>query len=324
MTDLQLYAAPLEGLTTCQWRRIQYEMFGGADKYFTPFLSPNSNLSFQTKELDDLQHNEGMPVVPQILCNRADHFLWAARELYEMGYREINFNLGCPSGTVAAKRKGAGFLAYPDDLDRCLGEIFEGLPAGMCLSVKTRIGKNDPAEWKCLLATYDKYPISELIVHPRVQKEFYRGAVHTDAFVYTCQNTSLPLVYNGDLHTAADVAVWEDRFPTIHTLMFGRGLIADPSLLRQLQGGTKASREELTAFHERLYEAYRERLSGDMPVLHRMREFWNYYAGNFTDTDDGLKHIRKAKSLRAYCTAADGLLRQCPLRKQEEKHAGYH
>ena len=103
MTDLKLYAAPIEGLTTYLWRRLQYELFGGADKYFTPFLSPNSNLSFQTKELDELRHNGGMPVVPQLLCNRADHFLWAARALYDMGYREVNFNLGCPSGTVISK-----------------------------------------------------------------------------------------------------------------------------------------------------------------------------------------------------------------------------
>lgn len=313
MTDLRLYAAPLEGLTTYLWRRIQFDMFGGADKYFTPFLSPNSNLSFQTKELDDLRHNEGMPVVPQIICNRADHFLWAAHELYKMGYREINFNLGCPSGTVTAKRKGAGFLAYPDELDRCLGEIFDGLPDSMRLSVKTRIGKNDPAEWENLLAIFDKYPISELIVHPRVQKEFYRGAVHTDAFAYACENTSLPLVYNGDLRSVDDVNTFRKVIPATDTLMFGRGLIADPSLLRQLRGGKRASREELTQFHERLYEAYRERLSGEAPVVHRMREFWNYYALSFEGTDDYLKKIRKAKSCAEYHRTAMMLLQSCPL-----------
>ncbi len=313
MADLKLYAAPLEGLTTYLWRRIQFDMFGGADKYFTPFLSPNSNLSFQTKELDDLQHNEGMPVVPQILCNRADHFLWAAKELYEMGYREINFNLGCPSGTVTAKRKGSGFLAYPDDLDHCLGEIFDGLPADMRLSIKTRIGKNDPAEWERLLAIYNKYPVLELIVHPRVQKEFYRGAVHTDAFAYACGHTTLPLVYNGDLCSTGDVNAFCEVFPATDTLMFGRGLIADPSLLRQLRGGKKATREELTQFHERLYEAYRERLSGDLPVVHRMREFWNYYALSFEDTDEYLKKIRKAKNCAEYHSAAMALLQNCPL-----------
>lgn len=314
MTDLKLYAAPIEGLTTYLWRRLQYELFGGADKYFTPFLSPNSNLSFQTKELDELRHNGGMPVVPQLLCNRADHFLWAARALYDMGYREVNFNLGCPSGTVTAKRKGAGFLAYPDELDRCLGEIFSGLPGDMRLSVKTRIGKSDPAEWERLLAIYNQYPLSELIVHPRVQKAFYRGAVHREAFAYARDHTALPLVYNGDLHTVEDVAQFCQSFGDIDTLMFGRGLIADPSLLRQLRGGQRASREELTLFHERLYEAYCARLSGDGPVLHRMREFWNYYALSFDQTEPYLKKIRKAQSCAAYHAAAMALLQNCPLR----------
>lgn len=313
MAELKLYAAPLEGLTTYLWRRLQYEMFGGADKYFTPFLSPNSNLSFQTKELDDLQHNDGMPVVPQIICNRADHFLWAAQELYEMGYREINFNLGCPSGTVSAKRKGAGFLAYPDDLDRCLDEIFSGLPSGMRLSVKTRIGKNDVTEWERLLAVYNRYPISELIVHPRVQKEFYRGDVHRDIYAYTCDRTSLPLVYNGDLATVEDVAQLRAAFPQTDTVMIGRGLIADPSLLRQLRGGAKATREERIMFHDRLFEAYRGRLSGDLPTVHRMREFWNYYALSFEEAEPYLKKIRKAKSCAEYQAAASALLRDCPL-----------
>ena len=180
----KLYAAPMEGLTGYLWRQVHAALFGPADKYFTPFLSPNATCTFQRKELDEIDpaHNAGLYVVPQLLTNRAEHFLWAAGELYARGYREINFNLGCPAGTVAAKRKGSGLLAYPQELDHCLEEIFAGLPRGMSVSVKTRIGKNDPAEWPGLLAIYRKYPLSELIVHPRIQKEFYKGVPHRDAW----------------------------------------------------------------------------------------------------------------------------------------------
>ena len=176
----KLYAAPMEGLTGYLWRQVHAALFGPADKYFTPFLSPNATRTFQRKELDEIDpaHNAGLYVVPQLLTNRAEHFLWAAGELYARGYREINFNLGCPAGTVAAKRKGSGLLAYPQELDHCLEEIFAGLPRGMSVSVKTRIGKNDPAEWPGLLAIYRKYPLSELIVHPRIQKEFYLSLIH--------------------------------------------------------------------------------------------------------------------------------------------------
>ena len=148
MADITLYAAPMEGLTTYLWRQAHRTIFGGVDKYFTPFLSPNGNLTFQQKELDEVTQGE-RDTVPQLLTNRGAYFVWAARELYAMGYREVNFNLGCPSGTVTAKHKGAGLLTYPEELERCLGEIFSALP-DMQVSVKTRIGKNDPAEWQRL------------------------------------------------------------------------------------------------------------------------------------------------------------------------------
>ena len=301
----------MEGLTTCWWRQVHRELFGGADKYFTPFLSPNANLCFQQKELDEIQ---GEPdTVPQLLTNRGDHFLWAARELYERGYREVNFNLGCPSGTVTAKHKGAGLLAYPEELDRCLGEIFEGLP-DLRVSVKTRIGKNEPAEWDTLLALYEKYPISELIVHPRVQKEFYKGTVHRDAFDRALEAYPGTLVYNGDLFTPSDIGMFCRQYPQVTAVMTGRGLMTDPSLLRQTRGGRPASRQELAAFHDRLLALYTARLSGDTPVLHRMRELWNYLSGSFEGTDRPLKAIRKAKDLPAYEAAAQEILRSCPLK----------
>lgn len=313
MVDIKLYAAPMEGLTGYIWRRAQREMFGGVDKYFTPFLSPNGNLTFQRKELDEVTQGE-RDTVPQLLTNRGDYFVWAARELYAMGHREVNFNLGCPSGTVTAKHKGAGLLAYPEELERCLDEIFSALP-DMRVSVKTRIGKNDPAEWQRLLDIYERYPISELIVHPRVQKEFYRGVVHRDAFDAALARRQEVPVYNGDLFTAADVAAFCRQYPQVRAVMVGRGLIADPALGRRLQGGEAASRQELAAFHGRLLADYRQRLSGDTPVLHRMRELWNWLGGSFEGTERELKAIRKAKTVAEYLPAAQRLLRDCPLRE---------
>ncbi|MBQ0037265.1 MAG: tRNA-dihydrouridine synthase family protein [Clostridiales bacterium] len=302
------YAAPMEGLTTYIWRRAHHEIFGGADKYFTPFLSPNATCRFQTKELDELRHNEGLYVVPQILTNCAEHFIWAARELQDMGYREVNFNLGCPSGTVTAKRKGAGMLAYPEVLNACLEQIFSALPE-MQISVKTRIGKLSPEEWPGLLAIYNQYPISELIVHPRVQKEFYTGTAHREVFFWTAEHTTLPLVYNGDLQTVSDMT----QFTACDTVMLGRGLMARPGLIRQMRGGAPATRGELTALHDVLLEEYGRRLSGDKPVLHRMRELWNYLSGSFSGTEEYLKRIRKAQSVGVYRAAAEELLRDCPL-----------
>ena len=234
----RFYAAPMEGLTTWLWRRVHHEIFGGADKYFTPFVSPNANKSFQTKELREIGHNEGLPVVPQILTARPEHFIWAAERLRDMGYEEVNFNLGCPSGTVCAKHKGAGLLSYPDELDACLEAVFTALP-DLRISVKTRIGRHEDAEWPALLAIFSRYPIHELIVHPRVQKDFYNGTARREVFAWTRENTALPLVYNGDVTTPADAAAWDVL------VMAGRGLMADPALLRRAGGGAPADRAEL-------------------------------------------------------------------------------
>ena len=302
---MKLYAAPLEGMTNYLWRRIHADIFGGADRYFTPFVSPNATCKFQTKELDELRHNEGLPVVPQILTNSAEHFLWAAREMAEMGYTEVNFNLGCPSGTVTAKRKGAGMLSYPDDLQRLLEEIVAGLPQGMKLSVKTRIGKESIEEWPRLLEIYRQFPLSELIVHPRVQKEFYRGSAHREVMAHTLSQTAAPLCYNGDLFSPDDAAAVMAQFPTLDSLMMGRGLMADPALLRRMRGGAATKREELRQYHDALWEAYRARLGGDLNAIYRMRELWNYLSGSFVDTEQFLKKVRKAKTGAEYFAAVE-------------------
>ena len=306
----KLYAAPMEGLTGYLWRQVHAALFGPADKYFTPFLSPNATRTFQRKELDEIDpaHNAGLYVVPQLLTNRAEHFLWAAGELYARGYREINFNLGCPAGTVAAKRKGSGLLAYPQELDHCLEEIFAGLPRGMSVSVKTRIGKNDPAEWPGLLAIYRKYLLSELIVHPRIQKEFYKGVPHRDAWAAVAG--PWPAVYNGDIFTPEDAAALCRDYPGTDAVMLGRGLMRDPALLRRLRGGPAASAQELRTYHDRLLEAYRQRLSGDQPVMHRMWELWAYLSAGFTQPEPYLKRMRKAKNLPEYRAAVDALFRE--------------
>ena len=182
------------------------------------------------------------------------------------------------------------------------------------MSVKTRIGKNEPAEWDALLELYGKYPISELIVHPRVQKEFYKGTAHREVFDRALEAYPGTLVYNGDLFTPSDIGMFCRQYPQVTAVMTGRGLMTDPSLLRQTRGGRPASRQELTAFHDRLLALYTARLSGDTPVLHRMRELWNYLSGSFEGTDRPLKAIRKAKDLPAYEAAAQEILRSCPLK----------
>lgn len=247
------YAAPMEGLTGWRWRQVQHEMFGGAALYVTPFVSPNGNFSFQRKELEEMdpERNRGIPVVPQILTNRAEYFVWAAKECRSRGWEQVDLNLGCPSGTVTGKNKGAGLLRQPELLRQLLDGIFDALP-DMKISVKTRIGWERAEEWPALLALLETYPICRLTVHPRVRTQFYKGTADREVFRWTAEHTALPLCYNGDVTTVRDLREMGETFPD-DAVMVGRGLVADPSLLRQATGGPAASLEELREFHDRLY-----------------------------------------------------------------------
>ena len=297
-----LYCAPMEGLTDAIFRRVHAEVFGGADKYVTPFLSPNQNHCFTGREKREILENGELPVVPQLLTNRAAHFLWAAEELARLGYREVNLNLGCPSGTVVAKKKGAGQLGDPEALDRFLDEVFAASP--LAVSVKTRVGLRDAEEFHALLEVFRHYPLRELVIHPRVREEYYGGALHLECWEEALAVCPFPVCCNGEIWSREDAERVMSRFPSAHALMLGRGAVADPSLFRVLRGGAPASLEELFEYHARLYAAYREAFSGERPVLCRMKEVWSWLRRSLPGSGQGWKALRKAASFREYEAAA--------------------
>ena len=203
----KIYMAPMEGVTGFIYRNTFARFFGGIDKYYTPFISPGEHRNFKSRELKDVlpDNNAGLNVAVQMLTNNAEHFIVTARKMMDFGYREVNLNLGCPSGTVVAKGKGSGFLSFPEKLDAFLDEIYSGLAdTGLDISVKTRIGRYEQDEFYELLDIYNKYPISELIIHPRVQKDMYRNTPRMEIFDYAVEHSKNPLVYNGDICTVED------------------------------------------------------------------------------------------------------------------------
>lgn len=307
--------APLEGITTWLFRRTHARMFGGADRYFTPFFSPAAEHILTKKELRDLapEQNAGVPTVPQVMTRRAEDFLWAAERMAELGYGEVNLNLGCPSGTVTAKGKGAGFLLRPDELDAFLDAVF----AKVCLpvSVKTRIGYRDAAELPRLLEIFRRYPICELIVHPRLREEFYRGPVHLDAFAQALADSPVPVVYNGDLKEPEDVSDILRRFPAVSGVMIGRGAAADPALPRRLRGGPAAGREELQAFTQTLYDGYRSAYGSAGPAAQRMKELWFYLIERFDGGEKYAKKMRRVKAPEEYERLEAGIFQELPLRR---------
>lgn len=298
MTE-KLLLAPMEGVTTYIYRKILNKYFKGIDTFYTPFLS---NTSFSHRELMDVlpDNNQGMHVIPQILANNSDTFLTIASKLKDFGYSEVNLNLGCPSGTVVAKKRGSGMLSDLKLLDTFLNDIYEN--CDMDISIKTRIGVDSLYEWEDILKIYAKYPIKNLIVHPRLQVEFYKGSVHTDEYNMTTDCLKCPVFYNGDITSTESF----DRIKSNLTVapeayMVGRGIIANPNLISELKGTTQDNPKEIfRAFHNELLNAYTEVMSGDMPVLFKMKELWAFMGPAMNVDAKVLKKIRKARNLVEY------------------------
>lgn len=310
--------APMEGLTGRVYRRVHRRYFTGIDRYYAPFYSPTSDQRFNPHSMIDLKpdENRGVPLVPQLLTNRAEDFIWAAAELGRLGYTEVNLNLGCPSGTVVAKKKGSGFLSLPDALDAFLETVYAA-PAlqGLQISIKARIGLKDAAEFDRLLGIFCRYPIPLLILHPRLRTDQYTGPLKPDCFAEALRRCPFPLAWNGDVFTPADDAAIRSRFPAVETHMLGRGLIAEPWLAQRLCGGAACTRERLQDFHDALCEEYRSILYGDVAFCHRMKEVWAYLIRHFDGWDRHFKRLCRSRSASEYRLAVDAIFQELPLRE---------
>lgn len=297
---MKIYLAPLEGITNYVYRRALFECFDGFDKYFIPFIRAKQNLNLSGREKKDLlpENNEGMYAVPQILTRKAEDFIRTVELLGEYGYEEVNLNLGCPSKTVVTKGCGAGFLDRPEELERFLDEIFE--KCDIRISVKTRLGMEDASGFSELMKIYNKFPMEELIIHPRVQKDFYKNTPDLDRFAEAFATSKNPVCYNGDIFCGDDYQRICERFPELDTVMTGRGTLADPALARELRGGERLTKAEFRKFHDQVYQTYREEVSGDRNVLFKMKELWFYMGPLFTNNKKYLKKIKKSEKCIVY------------------------
>ncbi len=312
---MELYFAPLEGITGAEFRRAHHQYFGGVDKYYAPFISPTVDHLFTPKEKRNLfpEHNVGIPLVPQLLTKNPDDFTWAADELFAMGYDEVNLNVGCPSGTVVAKGKGSGLLKNPDYLNEFLYEIYR--KASGKISVKTRLGLNDPEEFHRILQIFSRYPISLLIIHPRVRMDYYKPPIRMEYFEQALRDYEGPLCYNGGLVTSRGAAEFGEKYPSVEKLMIGQGLLANPALARQIKGGAPLEREELKGFHDTLYHGYLENFKSGRNTIFHMKELWLFLQRSFDGGEKLFKQIKKAEETTKYEQAVEEIFRSLPLRE---------
>lgn len=290
------YFAPMEGLTDSIYRRLHHKYFPGVDRYYMPFISPTMHRILTGREDRELPFadTECFCAVPQLLTKVPEDFLWAAQVIKDRGYAEVNLNLGCPSGTVTAKGKGSGMLADLDALDRFLDSIFSATP--LPISIKTRLGVTESEEFPALLEIYNRYPIKELTIHPRVRKQFYTGGVDLEMFRYAVENSKNPLCYNGDILSLADAENIQEKFPQVEAVMIGRGLIGDPGMISP--GGTDIAK--LEAFCDELLEAYLVAFGGSRNAMFRLKENWGFLIGYFENNEKLWKKLRKTTDLAEY------------------------
>jgi len=302
--------APLHGVTTRVFRNAFVKHFPGFDYAMAPFILSVPSLHARNAHFKDLypEYNARIPLVPQVLSNAAAAFVQTAVALAELGYAEVNWNLGCPYPMVTGKRRGSGLLPYPESIERFLDEACASSP--LPVSVKLRLGLEDAGEILSIIPILDAFPLKRVILHPRIASQMYGGDVDLDAFAEAARLSRHELGYNGDIR---DVSTWRSlaaRFPEVTEWMIGRGAVSDPFLPARIKG-LKLPDDPLAAleaFHDDVYFGYRETLSGQKHALDKMKEIWSYLGGSFSCVGSGQKEIRKATSFEAYERAVRAVL----------------
>ncbi|PWX27182.1 diguanylate cyclase [Clostridium perfringens] len=304
---MKYYLAPMEGITGFIYRNSYEKFFGGIDKYFAPFVVSNSSKSLKTKELRDVlpENNKGINLVPQILTNDSEGFILTAKKLKDLGYNEINLNLGCPSGTVVGKKRGAGFLAHREELDKFLEEIFK--IDHMKISIKTRLGMDKSEEFYELIKIYNKYPMEELIIHPRTRQDFYGNKPNLEVFKDAISLSKNTVCYNGDIFTLEDHNKLVEEFKEVDKIMLGRGILANPALMNEILNNEFMDKNVLKEFHDEIFSKYREVFNEDRNAMFRMKELWGYMIYMFSNNKKYAKKIKKAQKVVDYNQAVTSL-----------------
>ena len=305
-SNVTISLAPLQGLTDRTFRNVFVRHFSGVDEAVAPFISTMGSHQFKQTRLKDVKPDKNtLPVVPQIMGNVADDFIFLCRRLADQGHTRVNWNLGCPHAKVANKKRGSGLLEYPEDIQHLLERIVPKI--SQRLSVKVRLGRKSKDDIFRLLPVFDAQPLEEIILHPRTGEQIYTGTCDLEAFKQIMAASRHKLVYNGDITDVESFNFVKDRFPDLQRIMIGRGLLANPFLAEQIKGievpGHKD--ERMKAFHDDLLDAYRTLFSGPGHLIGRLKGLWTYFGPNFNAPPKALKPILKSNSIEKYQKAVD-------------------
>lgn len=310
-----LYLAPMQGLTDVTFRNTFTAFFTGIDLAVAPFIATVSCPKIGPSLLSDVlpTKNSALPVIPQILGNSAEDFIRMTECLTDLGYNRVNWNLGCPYPRVVKKSRGSGLLPHPDRIDAFLDQVMSDIKVK--LSIKTRVGRFDASEIHKLIPIFNRYPISEIIIHPRTGVQMYTGLPDLAAFEHCLNHLSHPVIYNGDIHCLADFQRLEKRFPSVRGWMAGRGVVADPFLPEIIKSGRENipdRSERFRAFHDALFGTYCDILDGPAHPVHRMKAFWHHFARSFPNSGKWIKQITKTRHVDSYREVTGRFFTQTP------------
>ncbi len=299
----KLYLAPMRGYTDAVFRNTFLKYFKGLDGAMAPFVPTLKGHRIKPSQIKDLvpENNMGMPLVPQILSKSPGDFVFLARHLFDLGYPVVNWNLGCPFPMVAKKGRGSGLLPYPDKIEEFLAAAIPAIPNA--LSIKLRLGRKNTDEIFRLLPILNRYPLQELVIHPRTGVQMYEGNIDLDVFERCLTLSAHPVVYNGDITTLDDFTSLSKRFPNVKKWMIGRGVIANPFLPTVIKTGRDRFEDKIKImhrFHDDLYGGYREIFQGPSHLVERMKGFWKYFALSFENSRKIQKKIFKTKTAHQY------------------------
>jgi tRNA-dihydrouridine synthase len=303
------YLAPLQGFTDYSFRQAYYSLFEAPDFVFSPFIETHKPDHRAYRDVLP-ERNTGVCLIPQVLGNNAAEMRQVIVHLNELGYSEVNWNLGCPYPMVAKKQMGAGLLPFPHQIDAVLNELYRD--ASLKLSVKMRLGLTNPNEWKELVPVLNRYPITEVIIHGRTASQMYKGEVNVLAFLEMVEVLLHPVCYNGNINSLEDFQSLLQRMPFVSRWMIGRGLIANPLLVQEIKTNTKATPQEIKTainrLHDQLMYQNSIRLSGESHLMHKVKPYWEYFAQSLPEDKKGIKKIKKTTTLSTYINACKELL----------------
>ena len=310
--SVTLLSSPLQGFTDFRFRNAFQQYFGGIDTFYAPYIKLNGKLVIKNSYQRDLQleNNTTLEVIPQVMTNDADEFLFAVKYVQSLGYTEMNWNLGCPYPMVTKRGMGSGLICNPDKINEILHRAHS--ETDIVVSMKMRMGYEHAQEILEVFPMLDTYPLKNIAIHARIGKQLYKGPVDLEAFQKCVESTKHKLYYNGDITTVAKFKEMRERFPSIDHFMIGRGLIADPFLPNMIKNDTTEYPKDrwkiFSDFHDTIYQQYDEALSGPTPIKMKMQGFWEFFSQSFSNPQKTFKKIKKANNPKAYQQAVREIL----------------